>query len=188
MDSLVQSLHSPHSANRDNADRGGTGNIVWLCLKNMNRPRVTRWLRITWTAFWGIAAVLLCVLWVRSYRTTTFRTDWHGHSVRLVAGSFRFDEHYDPAPFASDASLNAGDDTSPRSVYSEQRVLNARLKLPLWSLLAVTFASAAIPWISWSDRFSLRTLLIATSRCRGAGGNDVGDALVRRINRRGLGC
>ena len=33
----------------------------------MNRPRLLRALRITWTAFWGIACLLLICLWVRSY-------------------------------------------------------------------------------------------------------------------------
>ncbi len=37
----------------------------------MNRTQLARTLRITWTAFWGIACVLLVVLWVRSY----WRTD-----------------------------------------------------------------------------------------------------------------
>ena len=33
----------------------------------MDRPRITRWLRITWTVSCATVAVLLCVLWVRSY-------------------------------------------------------------------------------------------------------------------------
>lgn len=35
----------------------------------MTRPRVLRLLRISWTVAWGVAAVALCVLWVRSYRS-----------------------------------------------------------------------------------------------------------------------
>jgi hypothetical protein len=34
----------------------------------MNRPRLKRGLKITWTAVCGLAVVLLIVLWVRSYR------------------------------------------------------------------------------------------------------------------------
>lgn len=33
----------------------------------MNRPRVVKGLKITWTAFWSVVAISLIVLWVRSY-------------------------------------------------------------------------------------------------------------------------
>jgi hypothetical protein len=35
--------------------------------------------------------------------------------------------------------------------------------VPIWMLGALVLSLAAIPWIRWSKRFSLRTLLIATS-------------------------
>src|SRR3982750_211239 len=34
----------------------------------MNRPRIVRVLRIAWSVAWGVAAVLVVVLWVRSLR------------------------------------------------------------------------------------------------------------------------
>lgn len=52
------------------------GDRLEASIATMNRPRLTRWLRITWTALFGIAAVLLCVLWVRSY--------WVGDRVHAV--------------------------------------------------------------------------------------------------------
>jgi hypothetical protein len=36
-----------------------------------------------------------------------------------------------------------------------------RLRLPYWCLILISVAFAAVPWIHW--RFSLRTLLIATT-------------------------
>ena len=39
-----------------------------LQLRQMNRPRLIRGLRITWAVTCAIACVLLTVLWVRSYR------------------------------------------------------------------------------------------------------------------------
>src|SRR3954462_2230461 len=54
----------------------------------MNRPRLVRALRITWTAFWGIAAVLLLCLWVRSYwRTDAVSHD--GHRILTTIESLR---------------------------------------------------------------------------------------------------
>lgn len=38
-----------------------------------------------------------------------------------------------------------------------------QLGLPHWFLVVVSATTAAIPWIHWSNRFSLRTLLIATT-------------------------
>src|SRR4051794_21664600 len=43
---------------------------------SMNRPRLLRGLRITWTAICGIACILLIGLWVRSY----WWIEWYGHS------------------------------------------------------------------------------------------------------------
>jgi hypothetical protein len=35
--------------------------------------------------------------------------------------------------------------------------------LPYWFLLCIAIAMATVPWIRWSKRFGLRTLLIATT-------------------------
>ena len=35
--------------------------------------------------------------------------------------------------------------------------------VPYWSLVSSFVLLAAIPWLPWSNRFSLRTLLIATT-------------------------
>ncbi len=63
----------------------------------MNRPRLARSLRITWTAFWGTAAILLIVLCVRSY----WRGDYlkHFESANTVLRSFAGD--FWKPPFAA---------------------------------------------------------------------------------------
>ena len=37
------------------------------------------------------------------------------------------------------------------------------ITIPHWFLIALSAAFAALPWLPWSNRFSLRTLLIATT-------------------------
>jgi hypothetical protein len=60
----------------------------------MNRPRIVRWLRFAWTAFWGIAAVLLIALWVRSYwwadRLYVPLTDRHTIAIGSILGGVTF--------------------------------------------------------------------------------------------------
>src|SRR6187549_3492704 len=45
-----------------------------------------RKLRITWSVAWGVVAVLLCVLWVRSY-TTWDRCYWPGSNLGVQLNS-----------------------------------------------------------------------------------------------------
>jgi hypothetical protein len=111
--------------------------------------RSLRYLRITWTVFCGIACVLLVVLWVRSYRQPEeFRKyayvgGWtrvtsnmgyvQKHSFRIVGGS-------------------------------HLKLEESNLYLPYWLPTVLIAALAAMPWVRqlrW--RFSLRTLLIATT-------------------------
>src|SRR5262245_34901426 len=49
----------------------------------MNRPKLIRSLRIAWSVAWGLLAVLLCVLWVRSYW-------WREQFVRIRSSDQRF--------------------------------------------------------------------------------------------------
>ena len=98
-----------------------------------------RKLRIAWSVAWGIAAVLLIALWVRSYGHDDFlvKTASPGFPI-LESSEGRFTYFPSPSTTSSD--------------------------VPYW-LPVVTFtALATAPWlrrISW--RFSLRTLLIATT-------------------------
>jgi hypothetical protein len=128
-------------------------------------------LRIAWSAGWGLLAVLLCVLWVRSY--------WLMDLVNIDV----------PSPYALQFESAIGR-TSAAVYESEQgwdwhqlypefnqrilRALSAKPRfylsprkdawivgVPHWFLLLIVFATGAVPWLPY--RFSLRTLLIATT-------------------------
>jgi len=147
-----------------------------------------RKLRIVWSVSWGIAAVLLCVLWARSYswwdelytptsveryyspasdsgviivesasgRVTvcckTSSGEWYWHvSLKLNGRYWNGEEsEYRSKGFAGFALY------SPGGSYHT-------LRLPDWFLVLTSLGLAAMPWLRWARRFSLRTLLIATT-------------------------
>ena len=139
-----------------------------------------RKLRIAWSVVCGIACVLLIVLWVRSY--------WWGYSLRvpttqtraLIVDSMEGNLSFVTLP--SDLiNPNADNFNSFRVEVSNQQRDNARYPIQVresrgakrsmglssgvlisdWFLAIVLASLAAIPWLRW--RFSLRTLLIATT-------------------------
>jgi hypothetical protein len=134
-----------------------------------------RKLRIAWSVGWGILAVLLCVLWVRSYyvwdwkRTPVFSGSIFTSSglgqVCLCVTSYRgfhfkweaIDaKEYVPPVGGSIHGFytNSGTDTLNRGKFK-------LVAFPLWFATLVIATLAAFPWFCW--RFSLRTLLIATT-------------------------
>jgi hypothetical protein len=130
-----------------------------------------RKLGTAWSLFWGLAAVLLIVLWARSYirvdklwRPTATSTGWiawtfRGRAVATGARGMR-------GPNELQWALSRGGDEAP--VDRSKPVFGFSLgpryySMPIWfpALLCATFT--AIPYFPWSRRFSLRTLLIATT-------------------------
>jgi hypothetical protein len=128
-----------------------------------------RKLRIAWSVTCGIACVLLIVLWVRSY----YHTDriWRINSVfdtgfelagGTAGGTLSFWQRTDVAganrfPWHHDVS---GPVTiiHPVVYTNEGEVL--AIIIPIWLPLIVI---APLGALSWVRRFSLRTLLIATT-------------------------
>jgi hypothetical protein len=130
-----------------------------------------RKLRISWSVGWGLLAVLLITLWVRSY--------WYMDEVRNASSwvtqlaSYRGGIHYYRGP----TFLSPGDRwlflvTPHRDIDDDARMTFALslgsllrghqwLIVPYCFLVAVCGVIAAAPWLRW--RFSLRTLLIATT-------------------------
>ena len=125
-----------------------------------------RKLRIAWSVAWGVVAVLLCVLWVRSYsfydgvHAPLWPTDFAGISSQHGYVQFWT---YD------------GPNTGPDIVHGETLPIDSfgfpfflpyqvssswGLRLPFWFVAPLSAAIAALPWLP--RRFSLRTLLIAT--------------------------
>ncbi len=118
-----------------------------------------RKLRIAWSVAWGIVAVLLVALWVRSY--------WVGDNIdmrrfglasaRGVAGV----EWGQEMPSQRTAwstwapDLKIGD----KSLSFTARDGEILVAVPIWLLATVSATCAGVPW----SRFSLRTVLIATT-------------------------
>src|SRR3954470_8729458 len=143
----------------------------------MNRPRIFRALRITWTAFWGIAALSAAVLWIRS---DSVRDEISGvgtgRSVRLYSdyGFLGLDGYPDLTSLwkRNDWALDAG---VPRNKeyshwtlaysYWHNGVSGTDCFVPTWMVVLLFSVVATISWIRfhWFRRFSLRTLLITTT-------------------------
>src|SRR5262245_37831314 len=80
----------------------------------MDRPRLTRGLRIAWSVWWGILCVLLVVLWMRSYyvpynlfRSNTAQTTTFGiisNCGRLTIGRFDLGPGENIVPLTSDVN------------------------------------------------------------------------------------
>src|SRR4051812_22856785 len=134
-----------------------------------------RKLRIAWSVGWGLAAVLLTVLWMRSYwwcddvigpldNTRSFCV-WsdQGHmGVSFVEGYLK--SIADGGRWTS-ASEWTGD-VPPSEVvipWLPSWATEHYIVSPDWCLALLLGASVAGPWIHWSNRFTLRTLLIATT-------------------------
>ena len=140
-----------------------------------------RKLRIAWSVAWGVVGVLLCVMWVRSYYSTVFvvgplpnpygsilietnqgRVTFclaYGQGVRSGRNASRWGLH--------NKRLEDWEQVIPplssRAAFSYVRWnMNHHYQiLPYWFLTLLSSSLAAVPW--WPCRFSLRTLLIATT-------------------------
>jgi hypothetical protein len=137
-----------------------------------------RKLRIAWSVVWGVVAVLLIALWLRSCWITDAVTVPVG-SRTLIFGSL---------PGECGAEIFKG--TGPGLQWNSRDTDQARADIPKtkpnlmagvwgrfayiyergpgvivpdWFLIGVAAALSAAPWIRWPNRFSLRTLLITTT-------------------------
>jgi hypothetical protein len=132
-----------------------------------------KYLRIAVTALSLTACVLFVALWVRSYSRLHIlekRTGFQAFQISSVKGRIAIG-HLDPRTYVIGRpylSVAAGDaaDWRKGSVlgfdYYEDGSLTAVIA-PHWLPALLSTAIAVIPWISRSWRFSLRTLLIATT-------------------------
>ncbi|HEX3599892.1 MAG TPA: hypothetical protein VHU84_07100 [Lacipirellulaceae bacterium] len=132
-----------------------------------------RKLRIAWSAVWGIAALLLLLLWVRSY----WRADNVGYrrssptwSIVSQNGVMYAGEMYRNQPTGWIVSSRAV--TDPVAAwdqfavgYFDQRPDYACITFPHWLFLLPIIALTIAPWLSW--RFRTRTLLIITTVAAG---------------------
>lgn len=134
-----------------------------------------RKLRIAWSAAWSVVAVLIILLWVRSYRTTDIIIR---HRIHIESGigffSIQFPDYSLPPRWQN---INSDDyHTQPGHTYAtgfpgrtQSKVwghfaashYHRGLCVPFWFLI---LASATVGYAAWlRPQFSLRTLLITTT-------------------------
>jgi hypothetical protein len=133
-----------------------------------------RKLRIAWSVFWGLIAMLLIVLWVRSY--------WWKDVLVWVQGSarnvFSVGTLEGTIEFAFVPSGDAEEQLLPAFCRVQRRVIRhvaissfawsssaplTLLRFPIWVLIASVAAIGMASWVRLFNSFSLRTLLIATT-------------------------
>ena len=109
----------------------------------MERSRVTRYIRIAVTALSLMACVMLIALWVRSYVHGDIMSPWSGWWVASSRGELLINVWRPSNQLNSWESIGAG------------------YVVPFWLPVALLSVAGAFPLFHW--RFSLRTLLIATT-------------------------
>lgn len=137
-----------------------------------------RTLRIAWSVVWGVAAALLVVLWARSqHRFDGIR--WHCNNtdicqIYIYQGQLSI-VSFDDGPLPPDLLHQAarigtvecfespeliGEGASP--VFGIVTLpIGSRIAIPAWLLFVSMVVAGPLPWMPF--RFSLRTLLIATT-------------------------
>jgi len=129
-------------------------------------------LRIAWSIVWSIVCVLSIVMWVRSYwRLVVLENRIGSQPVQIssVKGRVAFAK-LDPRAATGKFYLNvvSGDSADWRKkgksgfTYHDDGSAAAFIA-PHWFLAVLSAAIAGTPWISRSWRFTIRTLLIATT-------------------------
>ena len=129
-----------------------------------------RYLRIAWSVAWGIIAMLLCVLWVRSYSYGDGVCCVDNASQRTVAGSnsgciylYFLDESSNGTAPTSGWVYFSASLSSHFTGFRWTSLAGYRgIDVPFWFVVKVASSTAVLPWIPFL-RFSLRTLLIATT-------------------------
>lgn len=148
-----------------------------------------RKLRMAWSVGWGVVALLLVVLWVRSYwwRDPLVIFVSAGRSIHIISMHGGASVAYiNDSPFTNKSANPTADYVLGRSLFSEvnrsKRIPSSyrppelyhaalrwnvyddgiRINLPYWCLVLTSFAFASASWTSaFMCRFSLRTLLIS---------------------------
>jgi hypothetical protein len=142
-----------------------------------------RKLRIAWLVAWGAVCLSLLTLWMRSYwRTDFIRVRWGLFEYDYLAASGEIGMTVSDARYwPSRASILASSSPTmyswePDRAHPYINLLGFRLRhyilpggsddtfeVPFWLAALTTGIAGILPWLSWSTRFSLRTLLIATT-------------------------
>jgi hypothetical protein len=172
LDTLVQSLQPPHAANRHDARCRWAGAY---CVVGVIATMKLHKLRIAWSLAWGIAAVLLVALWVRSYDTKDMIAghisptcgvciysvegwlDCSSSRIRPYAPAWRWQVDIGDKNVGYHLSQN-WHQVFPNfegGVYFN----GCHFQIPYWFLILTATIASSLPFTA--RRFSLRTLLIA---------------------------
>jgi hypothetical protein len=128
-------------------------------------------LRIAWSVAWGAVAVLLVVLWVRSYLyhdRVLVRYHGPGHVAGAVSafGAIQFGEGDTPdlgdrqfAVISKSARQSPIDSIGPLLKMRAVSFTDWHLAVPIWMLVLLVTMAGSGPWL----QFSLCTLLTATT-------------------------
>jgi hypothetical protein len=134
-----------------------------------------KYLRIAVTALSLTACVLLVALWVRSYWRTYYILGLRGNVGEFSIGSERGRLGCiwptSPLSVLNVERWQFGSESPDRTpfpgvlgfYYGELALGLSGILLPHWFIFLVLAATSISPWLPWSRRFRLRTLLIATT-------------------------
>jgi hypothetical protein len=131
---------------------------------------MSRKLRIAWSVACVIACVLLIALWVRSYWRCDIVSRMKSGQVTNICSNRGVSYFFDGTRGSPIIIADSG--WRMESVHATNLPGGARwtwtptlraAQLPDWCAVLVFATFAIIPWIRWPSRFSLRTLLIATT-------------------------
>jgi hypothetical protein len=122
---------------------------------------VLKALRIAVSTLSLAACVLVAGLWLRSYTVMDVWNSIGPHTVTTSNGTILIDEGFERtdgiATYQVDASSSFG--TWPRDI----KPAGTGWSIRYWQLGCFALALGIVPWLPWSRRFGLRTLLIATT-------------------------
>jgi hypothetical protein len=137
-----------------------------------------KYLRIAVTALSLTACVLLVALWVRSYwwadDVGTLSIGGHEITADSYCGTTTFFIYENANAASSDMYFDCYEIKEyydkVRAFFDYYRIEESFwdraadcIVTPHWFWVSVSLSIGAFPWIHWSKRFSLRTLLIATT-------------------------
>jgi hypothetical protein len=127
-------------------------------------------LRIAWSVIWVAAAVLVCVLWARSYLhadDVVWTRGGNMYGLESACGSVR--PFYNGTGSWPDSYWIVTERIAGSQLVYEHSTFGWDAKdyptyfmayCPHWMLAIVAFAFAASPWMPWATRYGLHTLLI----------------------------
>ena len=131
----------------------------------MGSTSMLRKLRIAFSVACGIFSVLLIALWARSYyRCDSFHV---GRELQITSlrGKLYVDGqfHMSESRFVANVPGISWSEYSNRFYHGGVTAFGKSSTIPVWLPILLVMIFATVPWTLQSPRYSLRTLLIATT-------------------------